>query len=705
MDKAWPSGCTERCVLAPVTECDIVVTSSRYGYRECWSFGMNWEVDMILCRRLCARTINSFAAALFLFAFLFSTKVSMAGDTERQLVFQCYYKGASTLAQFEQCTGLTGNINDFRGCLSSNSCFGESPGGAISAVEFGRQCAQQAKGDIAEFARCTRGQVVLPRRDQALIRCAEDNSGRTVMAFATCAAPTAGIKLTDDQRAIIGCAATSGGDEENFKSCLGNSVTEGHLNSKQSGALDCAKQFSGGADSLADCSAEKIFTAGTTPEERIAVRCVVDSGGDSRQFETCVGTSYMNVRLNPEQQIAVECTVGTGGQLYAAAGCIATRLTARELEKCTVAGFGGDGCFGDTNDLVGSKGWTARTLKTLPDGPNSVFNNPAQIWGGSNSMFNNPQQIWGGSNSIFNNPSQIWGGPNSVVRNPSQVFGGQNSTFNNPGQVLSGPTTSIFQQTPPNPVTVGSVGGRKVCVPWCNGGESEAPTNPQTTESKIPILDSAYLPLYNLGEEPSGYGLYSYVIIIGSSDRDLAFVKGVIDSFPSAGGLPWPHQQINLLLLPEQRETDGQCKGKSGTAHAECMQERISELENYDHDSARTFLYRICNRPLDILVDFCRSGFGRGPFLFTYARPVSKLAVIEPPFLFLDLSSVEQAAFEEYLEAFKTQIKSEDITDGSKINTVRLKVLSLILLGSGLLDPVEKAIAEIIHVPVFDIKK
>ena len=98
----------------------------------------------------------------------------------------------------------------------------------------------------------------------------------------------------------------------------------------------------------------------------------------------------MNLRLNPEQQIAVECTVGTGGQLYATAGCIATCLTGRELEKCLANGFGSDGCFGDTNDLFGYKGWTARTLKTLAGGPNSVFNNPAQVWGGPNSMFNNP---------------------------------------------------------------------------------------------------------------------------------------------------------------------------------------------------------------------------------------------------------------------------------------------------------------------------
>ena len=398
--------------------------------------------------------------------FVFPSQKLIAGDAERKLVFQCYYQGASTVAQFEQCTGLTGNVNDFRGCLSSSACFGGTPGGAIPAVQLGLQCAQQANSDISQFARCTGGEVILPRREQVMIRCAEENTDGTVLNFATCAAPTAGIKLSDDQRAAIGCAQRSHGDQDDFVDCLGGAVIGAHLNSTQRDALECATQFDGQASSLATCAAEKIFNANATPEERIAVTCAVQSDGDPENFGICAGTAYMGLRLNPEQQIAVECAVGTGGQLYATAGCIATRLTGRELEKCMANGFGGDGCFGDTNDLFGYKGWTARTLKTLAGGPNSVFNNPAQIWGGSNSMFNNPQQIWGGPNSIFNNPAQIWGGPNSVVRNPGQVFGGPNSVFNNPGQILGGPN-SVFHQVAPNPVTVGSVGGHRICVPWC----------------------------------------------------------------------------------------------------------------------------------------------------------------------------------------------------------------------------------------------
>jgi hypothetical protein len=156
---------------------------------------------------------------------------------------------------------------------------------------------------------------------------------------------------------------------------------------------------------------------------------------------SCAGANMFNLQVNPEQQIAIQCVVSTGGQPYAAAGCIASRLTARELTKCLTDGIGGRGCFGDTNDLVGRNGWVRRTMGQVAGGPNSVVNNPDQIWGGDNSFVRNPGQILGGSNSFARNPSQFWGGNNSI--------------FNNP------------QQLAPKPVTLGNIGGKRICLPWC----------------------------------------------------------------------------------------------------------------------------------------------------------------------------------------------------------------------------------------------
>jgi hypothetical protein len=73
------------------------------------------------------------------------------------------------------------------------------------------------------------------------------------------------------------------------------------------------------------------------------------------------------------------------------------------------------------------------------------------------------------------------------------------------------------------------------------------------------------------------------------------------------------------------------------------------------------------------------------------------LEPVPPPFLFVDLSDVDLQAFGEYVAAFKAQVKREDISDGARINSLRLQVLNVALKGAGLVGPVEKAIANMIH--------
>ena len=64
----------------------------------------------------------------------------------------------------------------------------------------------------------------------------------------------------------------------------------------------------------------------------------------------CYGSGALE--LNPELQIAMECAISTGGEPMAFAGCAGGRLTQRELTKCFDEGIGGDGCFGDNNEIV-----------------------------------------------------------------------------------------------------------------------------------------------------------------------------------------------------------------------------------------------------------------------------------------------------------------------------------------------------------------
>jgi hypothetical protein len=375
-------------------------------------------------------------------AFFPTIQCSQAGERERQIIVGCVQRGANNFQAMWQCTGAQIPDAVVQSCLSGGSCFDPTPwnpGVAGGAQQLAQQCAQQAGTSVDAFAYCAGQNVVLPEKEQAMLDCAV--SSRTTPDFAQCAAPLVGIRLSADQQLVAGCAMRSEGDPSDFAACAGGALLGRQLTPEQRAVLACARNANGDATNFATCSASSLIGPGLSREQRIAVQCAAQSQGDATGFATCAGANMFNLNLNPEQQIAVQCVVSTGGQPYAAAGCMATRLTARELTKCFSQGIGGDGCFGDNNDLVGRNGWVARTMGQVAGGPNSVIRNPDQIWGGNNSFVRNPDQIWGGNNSFVRNPSQFWGGNNSV--------------FNNPGQLA------------PKPLEVGKIGGHRVCIPWC----------------------------------------------------------------------------------------------------------------------------------------------------------------------------------------------------------------------------------------------
>ena len=322
------------------------------------------------------------------------------------------------------------------------SCLGPAlvDRGLNSDEEAILNCASSSKGDTAKFATCASGRV-LSQEQKAVVDCALESADAA--SFATCAAPNAGIKMSDDQRILARCAMQAKGDSDDLASCAGSAFLGKNLGPNEKAVLDCASNSGGDNSKFASCSANKLLGGKLSREQQVAIQCAAEARGDISTAATCAGANMFKMQLNPEQQIAVQCVVSTGGQPYAAAGCMASRLTVRELTKCLTDGVGGDGCFGDSNDLVGKNGWVARNL--------------GQITGGQNSVINNPDQIWGGDNSFVRNPHQILGGSNSFARNPSQFWGGTNSIFNNPGQLLS----------QPKPLQLGSVAGKRICLPWC----------------------------------------------------------------------------------------------------------------------------------------------------------------------------------------------------------------------------------------------
>jgi hypothetical protein len=342
---------------------------------------------------------------------------------DQRLLARCAVQSQGQSQSFLQCAG-----SSFAGRLLT------SDEQAILA------CGAAHHSNSAAFAQCATPRF-LGRQERATLECAM-NAG-DLQSFASCAAPNIGVSMSNDQRVLARCALSSGGDATSFAACAGTGMFANGLGPREQAVLGCAVNASGDRARFASCAAQNIFGSKLSKEQSVAIRCAAESGGDAASFGGCAAANLVNLQLNPEQQIAVQCAIGSGGNPPAAAGCIASRLTLRELSKCLSDGVGGSGCFGDSNDLVGKNGFVRRSLAQVAGGPNSIINNPNQIWGGDNSFVRNPAQIWGGPNSFFNNPSQVFGGPNSV--------------FNNPGQLVP----------KPKPVQIGTVGGKRICLPWC----------------------------------------------------------------------------------------------------------------------------------------------------------------------------------------------------------------------------------------------
>jgi hypothetical protein len=175
---------------------------------------------------------------------------------------------------------------------------------------------------------------------------------------------------------------------------------------KTRAALACAADAGSDRNKLLGCAASSVLP----PEVARYAACAATSQGPT-SFALCAAGPIMN----EEWRIAAECAVQTGGNPVGFAGCTAGRLTLKELTQC----FSGKGCFGPNNTIVK---FYSNAFKDLLHGPGA--NNEIVM------ALHRLQEATGGPNSVINNPNQIFGGDNSMFRKPGQVFGGENSAVN-----------------------------------------------------------------------------------------------------------------------------------------------------------------------------------------------------------------------------------------------------------------------------------
>jgi hypothetical protein len=255
------------------------------------------------------------------------------------------------------------------------------------------------------------------------------------------------------------------------------------------------------------------------------------------------------------------------------------------------------------------------------------------------------------------------------------VTGNEGSTSAEPPQAAAPPSAEPPQAAAPPP---------------------DALHGPDQAHEQPAIHETAYTYLAQFGEEKDGYGLYSYVLFPHPSLRAKAFLENLFATTGAAAESRIAPENINILYLPtDELQTDAPTARSAGGPEALATLV-IDDL--YDYALARALMAKICTAPADPVADLCAGDLSRGPYLFTYARPVSNLSPVPPPYLFVDLSPVHERAFSEFIAAYKAQVKRSDYTDRERIETFRLRLLSIVLTATDWIGPARAAVADIVHI-------
>ncbi|MFN3659342.1 MAG: hypothetical protein ACK4UO_19015 [Pseudolabrys sp.] len=215
-----------------------------------------------------------------------------------------------------------------------------------------------------------------------------------------------------------------------------------------------------------------------------------------------------------------------------------------------------------------------------------------------------------------------------------------------------------------------------------------------------PIFDTGYNELTTLGGETSGYALYSYAIVTANTPRTRAFMKEFFKSIKAIDVFDVPKNELNVLHIPvigSKKKQFQDLKKAVGPQDYETLAEKYMD-SFYDQSMALTILNRICTSAEGKMLTLCKSDISEGPFLFTYAKPVTTLQKVPPPYLIADLRPpMHVRAFETILSRFKEQVKSKDFADDQRIHTFGTSLLSILLTTADWTDLVARDIGTVVH--------
>ena len=203
------------------------------------------------------------------------------------------------------------------------------------------------------------------------------------------------------------------------------------------------------------------------------------------------------------------------------------------------------------------------------------------------------------------------------------------------------------------------------------------------------------------GESPysPNYGLYSYILFPSSTDRARRFLEKFFASTSIWGKSELPPERLNLVFVPVGPQTSARLTELISSSGGSPTNSVATEVYNsYNYDLARDLLAQFCGKPAAEVRDLCATDLSRGPYIFTYPRPASDVSSVTPPYLFVDLSEVHERAFDEFIAAYKAQVREEDYTAKKRLKALRLALVSIVLTAADWVDPVTKSVTDIIHV-------
>ncbi len=210
-----------------------------------------------------------------------------------------------------------------------------------------------------------------------------------------------------------------------------------------------------------------------------------------------------------------------------------------------------------------------------------------------------------------------------------------------------------------------------------------------------PILTSVYDYFFSAGTERQDYGLYSYVLFPVRSPRAEHFLEELFRTTDYVVNDLIDLKHLNVIYLPTEAVNLAYLTSKIQDGAAPPAAPFVTSLYNYP--LSRKLLAQFCTAPAEVIRDLCATDLSRGPYLFTYARPVRNLSPVPPPYLVLDLSDVHIRAFGEFIAAYKAQVKRPDYSDRERIDVLRLRVLNIVLTAADWIAPTKSAIADILR--------